>query len=318
MSCTTRRAMRSTCSSVSSAPFTPEGAALEADFDGDQDTSSGSGICGSGTAGDGLDDGGAFGGSLDVAGHDGAGGGGAAGASHGDDDEAVEDAEDFARSSNVIFGNAFVSPLYAGGSSHGEDDVLGGGGVAAIFFMSSRFIFGNARVSLLNCSAGGDAPNGESSLTELGFGSSQGDAAGGEGVAGAGCAGICCVEEPAFGRLSKLIFGSARVSPLNCSAGGEAPNGSFDANGISVVGLCAGGADPKMSLSWVNAPPAGGGLLKNDDGGGGGAAAGAGAGAAGGGGGGGGAAFSCGGALMAECGAVGAFAFDCSISSSTL
>lgn len=186
MSCTTRRAMRSTCSSVSSAPLTPEGAALEAEADGAHDTSSGSGICGSGTAGDGFNDGGAFGGSLDAAGHDGAGGGGAAGASHGDDDEAVEDAEGFWRSSNVIFGNAFVSPLNAGGSSHGEDDVLEGGGVAAIFFISSRFIFGNARVSPLNCSAGGGAPNGESSLTELGFGSSHGDAAGGEGGAGPG------------------------------------------------------------------------------------------------------------------------------------
>lgn len=95
MSCTTRRAMRSTCSSVSSAPLTPEEAALEAEVDGDQDTSSGSGICGSGTAGDDWNDGGVFGGSLDAAGHDGAGVGGAAGASHGDEDEAVDDAEGF-------------------------------------------------------------------------------------------------------------------------------------------------------------------------------------------------------------------------------
>lgn len=219
--------MRSTCSSVNSAPFAPAEVEDEVDADaaGAQDTSSGSDICGSGG-----------GGWLEAAGHDGAAGGGA-GASHGegDDDEEAGDSAAFSRSSKLIFGKPRVSPLNAAGSSHGDEEEAGGGaGVAAACLRLSRFIFGNARVSPLNCSAAGGAPKGESSIDEdegggnarvspvVGAGSFHGDEEGGGGGAGAGCAGICAVDELVelgFGRLSKFIFGNARVSPLNCSAG---------------------------------------------------------------------------------------------------
>lgn len=107
---------------------------------------------------------------------------------------------DCCRSSNVIFGNAFVSPENAGGSSHGDDDepeeALDGVEPDPLCCIWLKSILGNARVSLLNCSAPGDAPNGESLSIE------EDDGGGGGGV------------DDACDMLSKFIFGNARVAPL--------------------------------------------------------------------------------------------------------
>ena len=100
-----------------------------------------------------------------AAGHPGADTAGAS--SHGEGDEGAA-GEALCSSSKFIFGNALVSPLNAGCSSHGEgadscdDAFFDGSGVDTICFMSSMLIFGNARVSPLNDSADGEAPNGES------------------------------------------------------------------------------------------------------------------------------------------------------------
>jgi hypothetical protein len=144
--------------------------------------------------------------SVDVAaGHPGAAAGGAS--SHGEGDEGVA-GEELCSSSKLIFGNVFVSPLYAGWSSHGDGadscdaDGFGASGVATIFFMSSMLIFGNALVSPLNASADGEAPNGESSFCDDEDDEDEDVAAGVDGR---------CIS-------SKFIRGNARVSPLN--AGG--------------------------------------------------------------------------------------------------
>src|SRR5262249_756888 len=128
ISCTTRRAMRSTSSSDN---LLPSGIARTA-------AATSISVAGSGSGSGGGGGGGALAGSLDI----------------------------LSRSSKLIFGNALVSPLYCGGSSHidGADgggsgvDIAhdgvsgsgsgigagGGGGGGAALSRSSNVIFGNA------------------------------------------------------------------------------------------------------------------------------------------------------------------------------
>lgn len=190
----------------------------------------------------------------------------------------------------LSLGNARVSPLNdsaEGEAPNGEslslidgddgagDDAAGVDGRC----ISSKFMRGNARVSPLN--AGGC--------------SSQGDA----GAAGAAdCAGTCCVVLAGAGALgaadgisSNESLGNDRVSPLNDSAEGDAPNGSACGRGGG------GGVDAEANEA-AGAPPCelhgdSSDALNGDDG----AAA---------------------GSLMAGLGAVGAVLRDCSINSSTL
>ncbi|MGZ5429422.1 MAG: hypothetical protein ACXWFS_10460, partial [Thermoanaerobaculia bacterium] len=84
--------------------------------------------------------------------------------------------------------------------------------------MSSKLIFGNARVS-----------------PPVGEGASHGDA-------GSGTGGVICWVVAGEPGASKFIAGIARVSP---PAGGGA-------NGISDVGFGASAGAPKMSFAWRN------------------------------------------------------------------
>src|SRR5688572_29757298 len=96
------------------------------------------------------------------------------------------------------------------GSSHG--DASGAGCAASI---SSKVIFGKARVSPPNAASGGSSHGDGSAVA------SRGASAGGSGAGGVGGADSAAIRSIS----SNDIFGNARVSPLNSSAGGGAPNG---------------------------------------------------------------------------------------------